>query len=152
MNRTVVYVFTASLLLLVGCSVDHREVTDANTTDDGHIIIYEWTTNVQKQAVLKDGYGLMIFYNVFEKNPVIRFKLYVHDTKKLVQISDINQFKRELANISSGQTLHYYNTCGPGTHHAMDRGVIEEIKACCIKRGIIFQKGDNELFSICTCL
>ena len=151
-SRIVILGLTILTLPSLGCSISHRVVSDAKTTEDGNIIVYEWTAYEGKRhAVLKSGYGLMIFYNVFEKNPVIRFDLFVHETKRLIRTTGLNHFRRELSKITPGATLHYYNTCGPGTHHAMDPSVIEEIRVSCQEKGIAFQEGDDELLMICTC-
>ena len=113
-------------------------------------VFYEWTAEGTKgQAVLTDGYGMMIFYKEWEPNAVPRFELYAHDRGVIARTTDLAEFKRELARIPAGKTLRCFNTCGGGTHSAMDRAVIEEIATFCRWRGIVFIEGDDEV--ICTC-
>ena len=140
-------------LLVLGWSDSQREGIKAKATREGHLIFYEWNAGSQnRQALLKNGYGMMIFYDVPQEDKGPRFELYVHKDLKVIRTASLSQFKKELGQIPVGQTLHYYNTCAGGTHHALDPRFLEEIKTYCRQRGILFQKGDDEVYSICTCL
>ena len=140
-------------LLVLGCSDSQREIIKAKATLEGHLIFDEWNIGGQnKQALLKNGYGMMIFYDVSQEDKGPRFEFYVHKDLEVIRTSSLSQFKKELARISLGETLHYYNTCAGGIHHALDPRFLEEIKTFCKQRGILFQKGDEEVYSICTCL
>ena len=137
----------------VGCSGPRREVVVGKMSAGGGLIFFEWDAGGQKrQAVLKKGYGMMIFYDVFQKDAEPRFELYVHEDRQIIRTKSLSQFKKELARIPPGQRLHYYNTCGGGTHHALDPRFLDEIKTYCRRKGIVFQQGDDELYGICTCL
>ena len=140
-------------LLVLGCSDSQCEAIKAKATQEGHLVFYEWNAGGRnKQAVLKNGYGMMIFYDVSQEDKGPRFELYVHRDLKVIRTTSLSQFKKELARIPVGEALHYYNTCAGGTHHALDPKFLEEIKAYCKRKGIQFQKGDDEIFGICTCL
>ena len=140
-------------LLVLGCSDSQRELIKAKATPEGYLIFYEWNTGGQnKQVLLKNGYGMMIFYDVSQEDKGPRFELYVHKDLEVIRTNSLAQFKKELARIPVGETLHYYNTCAGGTHHALDPRFLEEIKVYCRQRDILFQVGDNKVYSICTCL
>jgi len=146
-------IFGPMVLFGVGCSGQARSVAEGKTNEDGHLIFYEWDTGSQKRhAVLKNGYGMMIFYDAYQKDAVPRFELYVHEDHSVVRTKSLARFKKELSAIPAGQTLHYYNTCAGGTHHALDGRFLDEIKTYCRQKQILFQEGDDELFVICTCL
>jgi len=128
------------------------EVVPAKTTAGGRVVVYEWSRgDEEKKALLGGNYGLMIFYDVFSKNPVPRFDLYLGESARVVRATGLEGFKAELGRIPAGEILHYYNTCCGGTHHALSPAVLEEVKKCCAERGITFQRGDDEIFVICTC-
>ncbi len=137
-------------ILSLGCSSTSSGNLKGTTTADGHLIFYEWTAEAEKRhAVLRDGYGMMIFYDAFTENSVPRYELYVYKDKEIIKTTSLAEFKEQLALIPAGEKLHYYNTCAGGTHHGLDRSVLESIKIFCRDKGIVFQVGDDKLFSIC---
>jgi hypothetical protein len=157
----------AVLLVLAGTSCQHQptqpqpigsgarvEIGDAKTTSDQRVILYEWLPGGHgeaRNAVLGGDYGLMVFYDAFSEAPRPRFCLYVNETASVVQTASVEQFKKELGRIPAGQTLHYYNTCGGGTHHGLNPAVLEDLQEHCAMKDVTFQKGDAELFTICVC-
>jgi len=151
-SRVILVVF---LLLPLACRSGRPEQTKSlvgTTTPEGGLVFYEWSVGGQRRHVtLRDGYGMMIFYDVSAKNPKPRYELYIHKDKSIVKTTDPARFKRQLDRIPAGDKLHYYNTCAGGTHHGLDPDIIEDIRACCADKGIIFQEGDDELYGICTC-
>ncbi len=147
-------------IFLAGCSTsgfrstDPAEIAPAKTTGDGHVIVYEWVTTEggrkAHEAILGGKYGLMVFWDERSKEPP-RFDFFTADPPQVIRTSSLALLKEELGRISHGEHLHYYNTCAGGTHSGLDPAVIEEIKAECTRRGIQFQVGDDEIFTICTC-
>jgi hypothetical protein len=131
------------------------ESLKGTVTSEGHLIFFEWTTyeggKQRHTAALRDDYGMMIFYDSFVKASVPRFELYSHVDKSIYQTHCIEDFKRALSRIPPGKKLHCYNTCAGGTHHGLDANVIVDIRDFCKDREIVFQNGDDELFTICTC-
>ncbi len=151
---------TALLVIMSGCrNSPTAKVPDGSlkgtVTPEGHLIFFEWTTyegaKQRHTAALRNDYGMMIFYDSFVKASVPRFELYSHADKSIYQTYRMEDFKRALSQIPPGRRLHYYNTCAGGTHHALDSNVIVDIQGFCKDRDIIFQKGDDELYIICTC-
>ena len=147
-------------LIITGCSnkpikIPQAENLKGTITSEGHLIFFEWTTfeggKRHHHAVLRDDYGMMIFYDAYIDNPRPRFELYSYDDKSIYDTVSIDEFREALSLISSGKKLHYYNTCAGGTHHGLDPNVLNGIKSFCQDNNIIFQDGDDELFSICTC-
>ena len=136
----------------LGCSRASSGNLKGTTTTDGHLIFYEWTAGEEtRNAVLRDGHGMMIFYEAFTDNSVPRFELYVFQEKKIIETTNLSEFKEKLALIPAGEKLYYFNTCAGGTHHGLDRSVLESIKVFCKDKGIVFQEGDDKMFGICTC-
>ncbi len=75
----VVVVLGVALVMIglvgVGCSGPRREVVVGKMSAGGGLIFYEWDAGRQKrQAVLKKGYGMMVFYDVFQKDSSRRSK------------------------------------------------------------------------------
>ena len=148
-----VAVFGSMVLFVAGCSGGRGGVVEGKATEDGHLILYEWDAGGEKRhAVLKNGYGMMIFYDAYQKDAVPRFDLYVHKDRRIIRTKSLARFKKALPAIPAGRTLHYYNTCAGGTHHALDGRFRDEIKTYCRQKQILFQEGDDELFVICTCI
>ena len=151
-KKTVVNILLLAVLFCTGCSVRKTQSHAGKRTPEGHLIFFEWVVEGQKkQAALKNGYGMMIFYNAYVKNPVVRYELYVHNDSKIIKTTSLEEFEQEIAQISKGQKLYYYNTCAGGTHHLLDPDILKNIKTFCKEREIIFQEGDDELYTICTC-
>jgi len=152
-------------VLLAGCSDKDGDEADVDVrlkslkgsvTSDGGLVIFDWLpgegAQERRRVVLRDGYGMMMFYDVSAADPVVRFELYTHKTKEIFKTTSPAEFKEKLADIANGEKLHYYNTCAGGTHHGYEGNVLEGIKSFCKDRGIVFQKGDDAVFTICMCL
>ncbi len=147
-------------IFLAGCSAmdlrstDPAEIAPAKTTGDGRVIVHEWVTTEggrkAHEAILGGKYGLMVFWDERSKKPP-RFEFFMADPPQVIRTTSLARLKEGLGRISRGERLHYYNTCGGGTHSGLDPAVIEEIKAECARRGIQFQEGDDKLYIICTC-
>ena len=122
---------------------------------EGHLVFFEWTTHEggerHRYAALRDDYGMMIFYDASAENRAARFELYCFDDKRIYETQRFDEFKAALGRIRPGRRLHYYNTCGGGTHHGLDGRYVEEIKELCRAEGIVFQRGDDKVYVICTC-
>lgn len=141
------------VLFLVGCSGGSSGGLKGTVTAEDGFVFYEWDAGGEvRHVVLRDGYGMMIFYDAYAEDPVCRYELYAYDDKEIFATRSLADFKERLGRIGTGQKLYYYNTCAGGTHHALDRGVLDNIKAFCADKGITFQEGDDKLFVICTCL
>lgn len=147
-------------LVMTGCTTSATKnlLVDAEkgkVTPEGDLVFFEWTTieggERHHRAVLRDDFGMMIFYDILAENPAPRFELYIHADKSILKTQSNDKFKQALSQIPSGRKLHYYNTCAGGTHHGLDPSVLNGIKTFCKKNGIIFQKGDDKLFAVCTC-
>ncbi len=151
-------------VLLAGCSDEDGEKTDnaanvfprkGSVTADGGLVVFDWLPGEgvkgRRSVVLRDGYGMMMFYNAYAENSVVRYELYTYKTKEVFKTTSPAEFKEKLADIGKGQKLHYYNTCAGGTHHALDLSVLEGIKSFCKDRGVVFQKGDDEVIVVCMC-
>jgi len=121
--------------------------------DDGQLVFSKcFGPSENRQTVLDDGYAMMIFYDVSVARSLPSFELYMSKDKKIVKTSTLAEFKKKLSLIPASAKLHYYNTCAGGTHHGLNPSVLENIKAFCKDKGIVFQSGGDNLFSICTCL
>ena len=141
------------VLSLTSCGSIPRQIEIGETDSQGRLIFYRWTAGDQeRQAVLKDGYGMMVFYDADSPRPTPRFELHIHKGHLIIRTTSLTRFKKELRRIPRGGTLHYYNTCAGGTHHGLDRSVMAEIMDYCKERHVRVQRGDDEIFVICTCL
>lgn len=124
-------------------------------TPEGHLIFFEWTTceggKRHHFAALRDDYGMMIFYNAFAENPLARYELYSYKNKSIYKTHNLEEFKEALNHIPSGKRLHYYDTCAGGTHHGLEPNQITDIEALCKNKNVVFQNGDDEIYTICTC-
>jgi hypothetical protein len=117
-----------------------------NRPEDGYVF-YEWRAERTKgTAVLRDGYGMMIFYECWQPNVAPRFELYAHDRGVIVRTTSLEEFQRQLSQIPAGETLRCFNTCQGGTHPGLDRAVIEQIATLCRQGGIVFLRGNDRVF------
>jgi len=114
--------------------------------EDGYVF-YEWKAERTKgTAVLRDGYGMMIFYECWQPDDAPRFELYAHDRGVIARTTSLEEFKRQLSQIPGGETLRCFNTCCGGTHSGLDRAVIEEIATFCRQSGVAFLQGNDRVF------
>ena len=151
MRHASLIIVILTVICAVGCATGDHRVVKAETTGKGEYILYRWEVGGEKRyRVLTEDYAMMIFYDASAKNAKPLFCLHDRKACHMLGTTNVTLFKERLARIPAGETLHSYNTCCGGTHHAMDRSVIEEIRDFCREAGIRFD--DGPLHTICTCL
>jgi len=113
-------------------------------------VFYRWRSEEKEGfAVLKDGYGMMIFHDAWQPVPIPRYELYPGDAGTIVRTRDPNEFLRELRRIPAGQILRFFRTCG-STCDGVDRNFPDTVRDLCREKRVILLDGGEEL--ICTCL
>jgi len=129
MMRLAHFVLLVSAMLTFASCLGTFSTTRIGETDtNGNLIFHRWESEGHKgHAILKKGYGMMVFYDSRHPEKPPRFELYIHKGSVIIQTTDLDQFKKELRRVPPGAILHFYNTCAGGTHHGLARSIISEI-------------------------
>jgi hypothetical protein len=142
-----------------GCVSTRTSVTWSTTKDgppgDGYIF-YRWTMPGQgglehHYAVLKEGYGMMVFYEWYpepRQSRPPRFELFAYDRGMILKTTDIAEVKRLISQIPAGETLQLFDTCTRSTHVNMDPDILKEVEDSCRPAGITYLSDGG---MICSC-
>jgi hypothetical protein len=118
-----------------------------DTTSDGKLIFYVWKFGIRTLVDDKAKYGIMVWYNKFDKNPRIEYEFSSQPDRKFIRTSDYQSFLSQIATVPLGDTILLYDVCSVGSHQGLNENVMKGIKSYCKKHSIILLSP----YVICTC-
>jgi hypothetical protein len=148
MNKKTFITFMSIMLVLNGCN---ESIEKGHLNDDGKLIIHVFSrlkSDNKIPVVLQNDYGIMIFNEGDESNPVARYELSDQKSRTIKTFRAYDELKTALSKIPKNSKIDIYDKCCVPTFYGLKDFSEEDLINFCKSSGLIIS---DRRFITCTC-